>query len=561
MISQNCCRLISRRINQTNLISSKSNYCLVKASQSQSSQSTSYSFKKKNTDNTTTPSAYKYFSTSSTNNNNNNVNTTTTTKNNKVDHKDLDSHEESFVDHNQEIFKRDPKGFWIVVGLVTASVGIKLYYDIKGSLASGIREDINTINTSDDPQEKSEALSNIFSRISQCFNIETMYKEGVVDALVKSVNDSDPAVRSIAITVLTEFITKGYDVFGEEAVRKGIIPMISKNMISLNMNCDASIELWTLLLASNSNHDVLLNSHVFLENLGTLAHSNSMRLQEVVIETAQLLFANRDNYHLLPKLKSILHHLQKSKNPLTSNYAEQYIGVLDGRLVPPVGTTPSKMIENVNSDVFKVHAYYNLAVGGLLSFPYCAWRWNGLTNDMVYSKSRSFVGTLAIFGAGLLASFGLIPVYHSKSINSRIRDHYYTPSYKQQQQQKKKERGIFLSQNQNQNNQNNNNISTSDKNKNLQEEKDASITNLTESMFSVKGVKELFYTPASLFGASQVFPIFGIPLLLFGWRKSRYLFLPSLCIAIPYSLSVKVSGETNLQFNDMIFNDLCTGLI
>ncbi|EFA75867.1 hypothetical protein PPL_10439 [Heterostelium album PN500] len=213
--------------------------------------------------------------------------------NNSNEHEHLDSLEDSLVNHNQEEFQRAPRFFWIGVGALISAVALDMYQDYLAFDEKIMLSDIEKILNNDNPLERTEALLNIVVRAPIYHTIEKLFKNGIVDVLVKSLDDNDPTVQATAIRALQEFISRGYEVFGEQAVQKGASTIVAKTMLLRGMNCEAATNLWFSLMYIKRNQQQLLGSNEFISNLNQLAHSDSLYLQEVAVETFKILFANR----------------------------------------------------------------------------------------------------------------------------------------------------------------------------------------------------------------------------------------------------------------------------
>ncbi|GAM24200.1 hypothetical protein SAMD00019534_073750 [Acytostelium subglobosum LB1] len=425
-------------------------------------------------------------------------------KANNSDH--LDSLEDSLVNHDQEEFKRLPKFFWEVIFFAFGALSYSVYSAYNKFREDLIIEDFECILNNIDPLERNEALDRIYGRANNYETIERMFKNGVVQVLVKALDDSDPTVQASAIRTLERFITIGYDVFGEEAVKHNVTSVVLKSMLASGMNSDAATNLWLCLVSIKSNHEYLLNSADFISDLNKLAHSD---MKQVVIQTFIFMFANRDNYTLLPKLKPIITYLHKSRNELISNYCEQFLGVLRGTFIPPVGSTASRNKEYIDNS-YRFHVSYNAFLIPL-TYYYCSYRWSRHTNDVIYRNAKGMAGGIAILLVGTLTSISLYPHYYTSIVNDKIkRDILHQPTIE---------------------------AATSSLTSTTTTTSTA-VTNETPSAFK-STAKKVILSPSSLFVMNQLFPMLNFGIFSYAWKSARYIALPFAMIDVPYFFQSK----------------------
>ncbi|KYQ91345.1 hypothetical protein DLAC_08294 [Tieghemostelium lacteum] len=419
--------------------------------------------------------------------------------------------------YDKEEFKKPPKFFKSVVAIVSSVVlyhfvTCLFYFDSDQILA-----DIKTILTIDDPLIKNNLLKAINNRAHYPFTIEKLYKLGVVEVLVKTLDDPDPTIQSTTIMTLSSFVKSRYETFSVEAVKKGVGVKLGQIILQGGMNSDAAINLWCELFFSDSNQMQLLQSNELLSTLKSFAYSDQNHLQELAISTIKLLYTNREAYPLLPKTKGILHHLKKSSNVLVSNNSEYYLGVLKGEFIPPVGNVTMHIVDSPL--IYRVHTCLNFLMVPL-AYMYCSYRWKKYTNDPIYWKAKGAYGAATVLLAGILASLSLYPDYYSYKIDKRLKKEFNseiltnpTPTTPN---------NTILNSN---NNNSNNSLVLNEKSK----------TTTTDQKVPPVKKSNWVFSPISLFLIHQLFPIFGNALLLNGWRNSRYIALPSLFLVIPIS--------------------------
>ncbi|KAF2074236.1 hypothetical protein CYY_004446 [Polysphondylium violaceum] len=474
-------------------------------------------------------SAYKFYSTK-------NQKTSTTS-----DHSELDT----IMFYDKEEFKRKPKFFKLIALLVAGGVIFNLYNEYLSFDSDEILSDIKTILSSDDPSIRNSSLKQIYKRSTLPFTIEKMYKLGVVEVLVKSLDDIDPTVQATAIKTLSSFINNGYETYGNEAIKKGAGSILSNLILSNGMNTEAASILWVELFLSKTNQMQLLTSKELLNCLKTFSSKDEPHLQEVCLTTIKILFANREVYPMMTKTKPILNQLKKSQNVLVSNVCEYYLSVLNGQFIPPVGTIQY----NEGSSKFNLHTGFNLLMAPL-AYVYCCYRWKSFTNDPIYWKAKGIYGAGSVLLAGILATITLYPEYSSNKIDARLKTEFSLnpSSISEFEQFKKGFESIKLKDDSN----NNNNNSE----QNTNESADSLLSKVTNVLVKEKTAEEkekekqkqlekqkekeekekkpsALFSPNSLFVLSQMFPILGNMVWINGWRHSRYIMLPTMVIVYP----------------------------
>ncbi|KAN0015444.1 hypothetical protein ACTFIU_008175 [Dictyostelium citrinum] len=490
----------------------------------------------------------KRFYSSTTNNKNNDVNQDKKQQQPQQQQQQQQHFDHDDTYHNKEEFTKPPKYFYAVALLAIGCIGTYLVDNFISFNNDQILRDIKTILKSEDALERNNALKSISTRAGQAFCVEKVFKLGVVEVLVKALDDPDPIVQATAIKTLNRFSFFCFETFGDEAVKKGACEALTRIMLSDGMNCEAASNLWFHYFLSKTNQIQLLTSNDLLYCLQNLAYSDKFELQRISIATIKILFANRELYPMLNKLKGMISHLNKSQDVLISNHAEYYLNVLKGEYIPPVGniSLPDEELDRK----FKIHSCYNLLLAPL-TYLYCCSRWKKYTRDPIYLKAKGIYGGTMMLLAAVVSSLTLFPDYHPSKINARLKKEFSLNTKTIEEFERCK--ALSLSEavtlvDKNKNNGNNKDETNNDEEKKKtglfgfgksQEEKDKE----KEEKERIKREKQgdnILFSPNSLFAIKQASPILTYSILFTGWKHARFMLLPALALLLPqvYDFSV-----------------------
>ncbi|KAM9981277.1 hypothetical protein ACTFIY_003598 [Dictyostelium cf. discoideum] len=452
--------------------------------------------------------------------------------------------------HNKEEFTKPPKYFYAVALLAIGCIGTYLVDNFISFSNEQILRDIKTILKSEDALERNNALKSISTRAGQAFCVEKVFKLGVVEVLVKALDDPDPIVQATAIKTLNRFSYFCFETFGDEAVKKGACEALTRIMLSDGMNCEAASNLWFHYFLSKTNQIQLLTSNDLLYCLQNLAYSDKFELQRISIATVKILFANRELYPMLNKLKGMISHLNKSQDVLISNHAEYYLNVLKGEYIPPVGniSLPDEELDRK----FKIHSCYNLLLAPL-TYLYCCSRWKKYTRDPIYLKAKGIYGGTMMLLAAIVSSLTLFPDYHPSKINARLKKEFSLNTKTIEEFERCKAISLAEAVTLFDKNKNNNNNSSDIDETNEEEKKKTGLFGFGKSQEEKEKEKEekerikrekqgdaILFSPNSLFAIKQASPILTYSILFTGWKHARFMLLPALALLLPqvYDFSV-----------------------
>ncbi|EGC32257.1 hypothetical protein DICPUDRAFT_155806 [Dictyostelium purpureum] len=461
--------------------------------------------------------------------NNNNNNNSNNSNNNITNDNDKNKKEENFeehVFHDRDEFSKDPKFFYVVSLIVTAGLIYNFYQGYIYFATEDILDEVRTILNSDDALERNTALGSIASRASLVYCIEKLFHLGVVEVLVKSLNDPDPIVQLTAIKTLDKFFnTYHYEVFGDEAVKRGACQALARIILSNGMNSDAASGVWLRLLLSKNNQVQVLASNELLYCLQTLAYSDNLEFQRVAIATIKILFVNRDVYPMLLKLKGMLSQLHKSQDILISNHAEYFLNVLKGELIPPVGDVSFKFEElNIGH---KMHGAINLLMVPF-TYLYCCLRWRRHSRDPIYWRTKGLYGGVMVFLASTVSTLLLYPDFHPNIIDDRLKKGFSLGPKTLEEFDRCKEQlqqsAVLLVDQKDED-------PKSEDNKEITKNKESKeIVNSSEESSGFK--QDFLFTPNSLYVMKQASPILTYFILLMGWKHARYIVVPSIALLV-----------------------------